>query len=450
MLVELGNNHPQDTTSVVDPDTGEATLIRKDGKYPSVARIFIPEGRAGRLFGLEQRPGEDYEEFERRDAEHAEETQGDLLYTIPDEFSDDDFAGHPATEHIAEALAGVTEESKSAVRRAMIGGQLSNPNVPGLPNHEAFVAIADPNNGFWSAVARPGSRPAWVSVPNHPGLEQMLADYFDCPRGAPDNVEDLYLTVHGGGIYPPGAAPDPLSDFKALHTTIGRVNQANVMGGFGYLGTVGTATAATATTLTGSAETGVTHVANDCAGQYLVVGPNAAGTGSKVFGLILSNTSGTTPVYTVDRWYDTATPGGAAGTTPNATAFYQVVNGGPPAVFVALSTDTTAKSLGGTAGTADAPTLAQVLTGEFSTASSGLLRKIAAIGQSGATYTVTVTFTATATDQGLGAQTVGTAASSPSLVRTAGALTYMTLVSPTATLTATGDQLTLTWTFTMT
>lgn len=451
MLVELGNDHPEDSVTVVDPDTGETSTIRKPGRYPCVAYINIPEYNVGRSEGLDRLPGESDEEFERRDAEHIAEHDAATppVYSQAD-FDDDVFAGHPATVHIAEALAGVPDDSKSAVRRAMIDGQFAHPSgVRGLPNHEAFQVVASPN-GFWRAVSQPGTNPSWVRVADHPGLEAMLADYFDCPIGPPDDLEDVYQTVYGSSVFPPGAQPDPLSGFEALHTTIGRVNQANVMGGFGYLGTVGTATAATATTLTGSAETGVSHAANDCAGQYLVVGPNAAGTGSKVYGLILSNTSGTTPVYTVDQWYNAAAPGGAVGTTPNATSFYQVMNGGPPAVFVALSTDTTAKSLGGTGGTQDAATLAQTLTGEFSTASSGLLRKIAPIGQSGATWTATPVFTATATDNGIGAQTVGTAAASPSIVRTAGALTYMTLVSPTATLTATGDSLTLTWTWTMT
>ncbi len=283
-----------------------------------------------------------------------------------------------------------------------------------------------------------------------------MADYYGCARGLPDSVEDRYTTYHGGGVYPAGAAPDPLGGFTAGHTTWGRLNQSAIMGGYtpytGTFGTVGTASAATATTLTGSTESGPTHVANDMAGYTLQVGPNASGTGSKVYGLVISNTSGTTPVYTVDRWYNSATPGGAAGTTPNATAFYQVLNG-PPAFFVVLTSDTTAFSLGGAAGTADASLITTRLTSEPTTQPTGLLRKIGVITIGTGTWINTVTFTIQGGDTGL-PYTVGKAALSPSVVPdiggTAGALTYMTLVSPTAVLSAAGDALTTTWTFTET
>lgn len=450
MLVELGNDKPQDTVSVVDPETGETRTVRKAGKYPCVAYLSIPDYNVGRTKGLDRLPDESDDAFEARDAADIAAQEGDRLYSMPDEHDDDIFAQHEATAHIADALAGIDDEkSKSAVRRAMIDGQFADPSgVKGLPDHAALSAVVHPG-GFWQAVATPGTSPSWVRC-DHPGMQKMLADYYGCPEGAPSDLEDHYLTRSGTGMYPPGASADPASSIKAMHTTYGRLNQALVMGGFGYLGTVGTGTASSATTLTGSAETGVSHASNDSAGQWLVVGPNASGTGSKVYGLIVSNTSGTTPVYTVDQWYNAAAPGGAVGTTPNATGFYQVVNGGPSAIFVALSTNTTAKTLTGTAGSADSPTISTALTAEFTTASSGLLRKIAPIGQSGATWTATPVFTATATDNGIGAQTVGTAASSPSIVATVGALVYMTLVSPTATLTATGDALTLTWTWTMT
>ncbi len=378
----------------------------------------------------------------------GDDRNGNPLHSFPDEHNDEIFAGHPHTAHIAEALAGTPDAAKRAVRRALIDGQYAHASgVRGLPDHAAASVLLHPN-GAWAKVAGPGQTPGWVSCPGHPGYERFVADYFGCPVGIPADVEDRYLTRYGSGVYPAGSAPDPLGSVQMGHTTYGVANQALVMGGFGYLGTVGTATAATATTLAGSAETGVSHASNDCAGQYLVVGPNASGTGSKVFGLIVSNTTGTTPTYTVDQWYNAAAPGGAVGTTPNATAFYQVMNGGPSAVFVALSSDATAFSFGGSAGTADAATIATALTSELVVASSGLLRKIAPITVSGHTWIATPVFTATAADQSAGAQTVAKAAFSPSIVSKA--LLYMTLVSPTAVISATGDQLTLTWTITET
>jgi hypothetical protein len=441
MLVELGNAQPYDI------EAGE----RVDAPYPRVEYLRIPEGNMGRPIGIDRLPDESEEAFLARDAADIAAQEGDPLYSMPDEHDDDLFAQNPVTAHIADALAGVSPDSRSILRRQLLRAHIMDPSTGGLPDHAAFVAVADPLNGFWSAACakQPAHTPAWVRVAEHPGLEKMLAEHFGCPQGAPDGLEDLYGTYYGTGHYPPGAAPDPLSGFTMLHTTRGRVQQAIQMFGFGpaTLMGVGTASAATATTLTGSAETNASRAANECAGMILVVSANSAGTGSKVYGVIISHTSGTTPVYTVDRWYNEATPGGAAGTTPNATSFYSVI-AAPPDIFVALSTDTTAKSLGGTAGTADSPTIAQALTGEITTAGGGLIRKIAPIGNSGASVTLTPVFTANGTDSL--PVTVGTAAASPSIVATNGALDYMTLVSPTATLSASGDQLTLTWTMTET
>jgi hypothetical protein len=411
IVVELGNLNAQNNNDGARTPT----------EHPVVARIIIPQGN---------------------------DRYGNPLYSMPDEHDDELF---PA--EIANPLRGVSEENKASLRKLLVQAQYGHPSgVKGLPNHAAVSVVAHPG-GFWNAVSAPGSVPSFVKS-NHPAMEKLLSELFECPAGYPANLEDTYETRYSSGVYPPGAHPD--ADVVMGHTTYGRLNQALVMGGWSTLnttlqGTTGTATASSTTSLTGSAETGsVTHASNDAAGQWVVAGPNSSGTGASVYGLCLSNTSGTTPVYTVDQWYAPNAPGGAAGTTPNATAKYLVLPGGPPGIFVALTTDTTAFSLGGTGGTQDAATISQTLTSEFTTANSGLLRKIAPIGQSGATWTATPVFTATSTDNGIGAQTVGKAALTPSLIAGGKALLYMTLVSPTATLTATGDQLTLTWTFTMT
>lgn len=93
--------------------------------------------------------------------------------------------------------------------------------------------------------------------------------------------------------------------------------------------TTGRVTAATATTLTGS-EMGAGHAANDCASLWIIIETGTWGvSGPSLYGLVMSNTSGPTPVYTVDRWYNAATPGGAGGIPiPNST--YVV---GPQAVL---------------------------------------------------------------------------------------------------------------------
>ena len=353
------------------------------------------------------------------------------LYCHPDVHDDSLFP--PA---LAGMIDGVTNTEG---RRAIIDRWLSHPDyVHGLPNHEALVSVIHPLSGFWSQMAAPGSNPAWVSCEDNPSLEQMIAAHYGCPIGVPAGLEDMYHTRYGSSDYPPGAAPDPLGGIVALHTNWGRDNQAAQQFGWGYLGAVGTATATTATTLTGSAETGVSHASNDCAGQWILAGPNSSGTGAVVYGYIVSNTSGTTPVYTVDRWYAAASPGGAAGTTPNATASYQVVSGGPPQLFVGLTANTTAPAATDT-----------TLTGEITTASGGLIRKICPIGHTAGAATVTMTPVFTANGSDSLPVTIGKAGAGPSL--TSGVNSgYQTLVSPTATLSASGDQLTLTWTFTMT
>jgi len=106
-----------------------------------------------------------------------------------------------------------------------------------------------------------------------------------------------------------------------------RTNRINVIerrnGAIPLLVVIGITRTATATSLTGSAETMASHASNDCKGMVLV--DLAAG---GAYGYITGNTSGTSPVYTVDRWYVLQTPGGAAATTPGATDKYAVMNAG--------------------------------------------------------------------------------------------------------------------------
>jgi len=355
---------------------------------------------------------------------------GLAVYSMPDEAGDDSL--------FPEALAAALNGQNGPTRKLLIDAWLSDPSgVKGLPNHEAFVAVAHPIHGSWARTAAPGSTPEWVWS-DHAGLQKMLAEHFGCAEGRPADVEDTHYTQHGALMYPPGAAPDPLADIVMLHTNAGRDIQAVQMAGFGYLGTTGTATATGASSLTGSSETGVSHSSNDCAYQWIFAGPNSSGTGSTVYGLILSNTSGTTPVYTIDQWYNPASPGGAAGTTPNATAHYLVSSGGPPAMFVGLSTSTATPAAGDT-----------TLASEITTVGGGLIRKITTNSHSAgaATWVATTVFTANGSDSL--PVTIAKAGYSQSLLSGANN-SYQTLVSPTATLSSSGDQLTTSWTFTMT
>ncbi len=154
--------------------------------------------------------------------------------------------------------------------------------------------------------------------------------------------------------------------------------EAKALGGglgafFGATAT-GNATATSGTSLTNSGASFPT-TNQGLAGMIVACGPNSSGTGSTVFGVIVSNTG---TVLTVDQWYNPAT--GAAGTTPNATCSYQILPGQFPAMFLAISTDSTAPSASDT-------TLASELT------SNGLARALATWAHTAAATTYTLTYT---------------------------------------------------------
>lgn len=190
-----------------------------------------------------------------------------------------------------------------------------------------------------------------------------------------------------------------------------------------FAGTSGTTTAISATSATDS---GASWGTTQYVGGWVVVGNR--------YGVIRSHTA---TVLTVDRWYDPASPGGAAGSTPGATTVYVILPGGPPAWYMGLTADATAVGAGDT-----------TLPSEITTASGGLIRKICPVAHTAGatTFTLTPVFTANGSDSL--PVTIAKAGISPSMVSTVNNL-FQTLVSPTATLSASGDQLTLTDTVTM-
>ena len=139
----------------------------------------------------------------------------------------------------------------------------------------------------------------------------------------------------------------------------------------------GVATAADATSLTNGSASFPTS-GQGLAGQIVACGPNAAGSGSTVFGVILSNTA---TKLTVDQWYSAATL--AAGTTPNATASYQILPGQMPAMWLAVTSDAGAPSSGDTS-------LASELVGNGFSRQLGTYAHVAAA----TTYTLSTLFTA--------------------------------------------------------
>lgn len=190
-----------------------------------------------------------------------------------------------------------------------------------------------------------------------------------------------------------------------------------------------TATAPTATTFTTD---GVNITANAAAGQIIVTT-----SGSNRFGIVQSNTSATNSVLTIDRWYDPnavpADPGVAAASTPTAGAWV-LVPGNAPANYLALANNATA--------TAPAVT-DSALTGEITTASGGLIRKLgtyAHTATTGGSATTTLTKTWTANGSDSLPVTVSQVGVFQGVVVAASRMVLKTALSANATLNASGDQ----------
>jgi hypothetical protein len=72
-------------------------------------------------------------------------------------------------------------------------------HVPeGQPTGETFTTIVHPARGI--AAVHSDKAPTWVSCPDKPALEALLAEHFGCPVGKPADVEETHWTVSG----PPG------------------------------------------------------------------------------------------------------------------------------------------------------------------------------------------------------------------------------------------------------
>lgn len=204
---------------------------------------------------------------------------------------------------------------------------------------------------------------------------------------------------------------------------VGQDKQARLLAGTGTVaGYAGTATATSATSLTA---TGTPWSVNAHSGR-LVFAANR-------FAVIISNTSS---VLTIDQWLDPATPTGAAASTPSGTSTF-IIFGEAPVFYMALTANGSAPAGGDTA-----------LTGEITTA--GLKRQAAAYAHttSATTYTLTGSYTAQSGDVG-SPVTVAKIGTFDTLTGATGIMLHETLLSATATLSAAGDQLTVTQTVTM-
>ena len=384
------------------------------------------------------------------------------------------------TIHIPEAdetgLGGYTHapgqlkpaELRAHLRDAIVGAAEDQYPITRLPDHEILLSIVQ----AWPHHAKPGTpppmiagahdlRPAWVRVRSHeevhgplldPGvnedgeqpikiaphdakvaadIENFLREYYELPDTAikPADLEDRYWTRWGA----PGEYPR-LDDVTNLFTDDGRTQQAINYGG-GQVGATGAATSTGSTTLTNS---GASWTSNQWAGCRVYA---QSSTSNMVWGNIVSNTS---TALTVDRWYSAATPGGSAGSTPSSTSPYMIADGGMvSAWFVAMTTTNITPAHGD-----------HSMTGEYTVAGAGCIRKIAPYaltsGTSPMTYTLTPVYTANSSDTlpstfyAIGVFTSMVVA----FAQAGGPMKFETSLNASATIAAISDQVTVTETVT--
>lgn len=197
--------------------------------------------------------------------------------------------------------------------------------------------------------------------------------------------------------------------------------EAGALGG-DIAGDTGTSTAVGATSLTDSGKAWTT---NAVTGHMVWSG--------SVYGVVLSNTG---TVLTIDRWYAPASPGGSAGSTPS-TGVYVIAPGQAPAWYMALTANSSAAVATDT-----------TLSGEITTAGGGLIRKLVTYAHTvgAASYTLSTTFTANGSDSlPVTVAKIGVFNS----ITVAGRMVFETLLNATATLTASGDPVTVTDTVSM-
>jgi hypothetical protein len=339
-------------------------------------------------------------------------------------------------------LGGYTHESGLTVaefKDEYVTALMQRDGIFQLPDHELLLSVAN----AWPRHSR--EMPSWLEVTHHPDspmpadkandLTAFLHEYFQTDgAGRPKDLEQSHWTRFGG----PGSGPQDgevvLPDIKNLFLNDGRVQQATNYGG-GQVGAVGTGTAASATTLT----TNLTLTTNAWAGYrcYVYNGTNL------VWGNVISNTNAAgASVVTVDRWYVAATPGGSAATTPASGYYFILADGGSVAAWFCGLTTTNI-----TPAVAD-----HSMTGEYVTASGGYIRKIAPYSQTSGVSPVTYTLTPVYTGNGSDTypQTFYAVNFNTSMVvaDTTLAQKFETSMNASATVAASGDQVTVTETMT--
>lgn len=210
---------------------------------------------------------------------------------------------------------------------------------------------------------------------------------------------------------------------------------------------IGTATSTTATSLTNtgaafSASAGGPPALGGLVGHIIVAGSAAA---NFAYGVIISNTA---TVLTIDQWHTFGAPETAAA-TPAGTAPYVVLPGGAPCFYMGVSIATRVFTATDAFLTNDGTTVSELW---FS--GGGLRRRLASWAHTNgtATYTISNTFTANVSDTlpqtiakiGIFQHFVNAAVTTAN----SGIILFQTLLSATAALSASGDNVAVTDTVT--
>lgn len=221
-------------------------------------------------------------------------------------------------------------------------------------------------------------------------------------------------------------------------TDIGQGKQALALGGGGVTGYTNNSNAVTYTTTTVTptaspawtvSTTSNFGAANVWTGYICVAG---GGTSTiLVYGVITSNTA---TALTVDKWYNPASPSGAAAAQPANNSSFIIIPGNAPAWYMAITT--------GTAAATDTSLASELTTNGLGRAPATFAHTFSSSGIQN-TYTLTNTFTYTST----GSVVINAIGIFDAL--TNGVPLFTTILSATATVNASGDQVTITDTVTM-
>jgi hypothetical protein len=188
----------------------------------------------------------------------------------------------------------------------------------------------------------------------------------------------VHAVILHGGARPNDWALGSIEDLGIAYNLItngGKDYVADALGGalgFGVSATIATGSSATSLTATSTP-----FVASAYIGQIVIAEES---TNAPVWANIVANTTG---ALTVDSWKN---GDGSAGSTPGATANYQILPGSSPANYMALTENSGAASASDTA-----------LTGELTTGSCGRALATYAHTPGASTYTLVKAFSVGAT-----------------------------------------------------